>query len=178
MYVPVWSALDNHCSSSLALSTHQHLDNIRRSLRPLLDHSNTHWHTQTQQPHPTHASTSWATPHPTSNTGCTEVSLNLTIHHHWPHTGPTVRIHMTCCMCGPGTTLVQTHTTRVGAVGHSLVSCAVSGGVLECCHHVVQWTQAAGLSRSPVVRYWLTCGLLMNMFRQNKRWVIPFVVSV
>ena len=72
---------------------------------------------------------------------------------------------MTCCMCGPGTTLVQAHTTRVGAVGHSLVSCAVGGGVLECCHHVVQWTQAAGLSRSPVVRYWLTCGLLMNMFR-------------
>ena len=41
---------------------------------------------------------------------------------------------------------------------------------------MVQWTQAAGLSRSPVVRYWLICGLLMNVFRQNKRWVIPFVV--
>ena len=135
MYVPMWSALDNHCSSSLALS-HSPALGQQRSLRPLMDHSNTHWHTQTQQPHPTHASTSWATPHPTSNTGCTEVSLNLTIRHHWPHTGPTVCIHMTCCMCGPGTTLVQTHTTRVGAVGHSLVSCAVSGGVLECCHHL------------------------------------------
>ena len=47
---------------------------------------------------------------------------------------------------------------------HSLVSCAVDTD---------SWA-----SRSPVVRYWLTCGLLMNMFKQNKRWVIPFVVSV
>ena len=133
MCVSMWSALDNHCSSSLALSSHPHLDNRDNSWTTA---THTAGHTQAQQPHPTHASTSWATPHPTSNTGCTEVSLNLTIRHHWPHTGPTVCIHMTCCMCGPGTTLVQTHATRVGAVGHSLVSCAVSGGVLECCHHL------------------------------------------
>ena len=49
--------------------------------------------------------------------------------------------------------------------GDSLVSCAVGEGALECCHQVVQWTGAAGLSRSPVIGYWLTCGLLMNVIR-------------